>query len=346
MNFQFGHKWGLLITVDPPVNSVAPVVTGVGYNGQTMSTTNGTWTGDVDSYSYQWQANGIDIFGATSSTYTVTSTTEGTSITCQVIASNAGGSSDPANSNAIHNWIPSDATLRTWIDSSDTSTITATGDDVDQIDDKSENGYDFVSLGTPTTGTRSLNSLNVIDFNGGEGLESTSLQLPSNGNFVVVHLAVIDSVNDFLQSLHSWQAADDYQFQASEGDPTTEFDGRVNTTEATSFNLTGGPYSGPVVTVVVFDYSANTISARMDGTDRGSVNDYNSPVSQTGAYFSIFANRSQSERPNGAAADFVILDDVDSATIQKAEGYMAWKWDRVSQLDAGHTYKSAPPTAA
>ena len=61
-----------------------------------------------------------------------------------------------------------------WLDASDTSTITESGGVVSQWDDKSGNGYD-VTQGTaaaqPSSGTRTLNSLNVIDFGGNDYMQ-------------------------------------------------------------------------------------------------------------------------------------------------------------------------------
>ena len=58
-----------------PTNSAAPAVTGQTVQGQTLTTSNGTWTGSPTSYAYQWQdcnssgASCSNISGATSSTY-------------------------------------------------------------------------------------------------------------------------------------------------------------------------------------------------------------------------------------------------------------------------------------
>jgi hypothetical protein len=53
-----------------PVNTVAPAVTGTATVGQTLSTTNGTWTGaPAPTFTYQWQRAGSNIGGATASTY-------------------------------------------------------------------------------------------------------------------------------------------------------------------------------------------------------------------------------------------------------------------------------------
>jgi hypothetical protein len=57
--------------------------------------------------------------------------------------------------------------LKAWYDPSDTTSITSSSGKVSQINDKSGNGYNLVqatSANQPTTGTRTINSLNVLDY--------------------------------------------------------------------------------------------------------------------------------------------------------------------------------------
>ena len=85
---------------EAPVNTVAPALSDSTpvYN-QTISTTNGTWTSiTTPTYAYQWQRNGSNISGATSSSYTITSTDVGATVRCVVTATNPFGST-AANSN-------------------------------------------------------------------------------------------------------------------------------------------------------------------------------------------------------------------------------------------------------
>jgi hypothetical protein len=79
-----------------PVNSVAPALSGTPEVGETITTTNGTWT-NSPTFTYQWFLNGVAITGATSGTYVTDA--EG-SLTCQVTATNAVGS-NVAISNAL-----------------------------------------------------------------------------------------------------------------------------------------------------------------------------------------------------------------------------------------------------
>jgi hypothetical protein len=89
------------IIKNPPVNTVAPVVSGTASFGSTLSTTDGTWT-NTPTISYKWQRNGVDISGATSSTYTLVAADVGNPIRCVVTGTNGDGSSS-AISNATAN---------------------------------------------------------------------------------------------------------------------------------------------------------------------------------------------------------------------------------------------------
>lgn len=79
-------------TGNPPVNTVAPAITGTMTTGQTLTLGNGTWTGDATiTYTYAWLANGVVIDGATANTFVLTSAQTGKRIQGIVRASNAAG---------------------------------------------------------------------------------------------------------------------------------------------------------------------------------------------------------------------------------------------------------------
>jgi len=78
--------------VPVPVNTTAPVILGSAALGNTISVSDGIWSNSPTSYSYQWRRAGVNISGATSSTYTVIAADEGQALTCRVLATNTGGS--------------------------------------------------------------------------------------------------------------------------------------------------------------------------------------------------------------------------------------------------------------
>ncbi len=88
-----------VVAAAPPVNTALPVVSGTARDGQTLSATNGTWTGSPTiTFAYQWQrcdalgAACQPIAGATSSTYPLTPTDVGGTARVVVTATNSAGS--------------------------------------------------------------------------------------------------------------------------------------------------------------------------------------------------------------------------------------------------------------
>ncbi len=81
-----------------PVNAALPVVSGSAVEGQTLTTTNGTWTGSPTSYAYQWQdcstsgSSCTKINSATRTSYKLASSDVGHTLRAVATASNTGGS--------------------------------------------------------------------------------------------------------------------------------------------------------------------------------------------------------------------------------------------------------------
>jgi hypothetical protein len=90
-----------LSKVFAPVQTSPPVISGTGTVGQTLSSTVGNWTYAPTSYTYQWRRGATNIAGATTSTYVLQAADSGTSITMQLTAHNAAGSTLATLSNAI-----------------------------------------------------------------------------------------------------------------------------------------------------------------------------------------------------------------------------------------------------
>lgn len=89
---------------DPPLDTAVPSVSGVPSQGQTLTESHGVWTNNPSAYTYQWEdcdpsgQSCSPINGATSQTYTLTTGDVGDTIRVQEVASNAGGTGQPAQS--------------------------------------------------------------------------------------------------------------------------------------------------------------------------------------------------------------------------------------------------------
>ena len=82
----------VLVLPTAPVNTVLPAITGTEEVGETLTTTNGTWTGTpTPTYTRQWRRDGDDIDGATATTYVLVAEDEGADIDVVVTATNSGG---------------------------------------------------------------------------------------------------------------------------------------------------------------------------------------------------------------------------------------------------------------
>ena len=90
-------------TPSAPANTALPTISGTAIQGQSLSTTNGSWSGSPTSFTYQWQrcnttgASCSNVDGATAFSYALTSSDVGDTMRVVVTASNVGGST-PATS--------------------------------------------------------------------------------------------------------------------------------------------------------------------------------------------------------------------------------------------------------
>lgn len=86
--------------ISAPVNSALPTISGTPTQGQTLTAITGAWSNSPSSYAYQWKRSGVNISGATASTYLLVAGDVGATITVAVTASNAGGAGTAATSAA------------------------------------------------------------------------------------------------------------------------------------------------------------------------------------------------------------------------------------------------------
>ncbi len=71
-----------------PANTSLPVVTGTAAAGETLTCTQGAWSGSPNGFTYQWSREGVAIAGATNDTYVIQEADQGHTLTCTVTASN------------------------------------------------------------------------------------------------------------------------------------------------------------------------------------------------------------------------------------------------------------------
>ncbi len=74
-----------------PLNTAVPVIAGTPTVGQILSCSTGAWSYTPTSYAYQWLADGSALAGQTGATHTIAAADAGHALTCQVTATNPGG---------------------------------------------------------------------------------------------------------------------------------------------------------------------------------------------------------------------------------------------------------------
>lgn len=191
-----GFGGGAAPVVAAPVNSVAPVASGTVTIGGSLSCTTGTWSGSP-TYAYQWRRAGVNIGGATASSYTPVATDIGRAIDCVVTATNAGGSaSADSNDLAYDTATALGAKLTVLLDEreQDGSPI-----DVWQNQDASVADFTASTTARPATG-RTINSLAAPNFDGTANVISsastmTDMTTPATPAFHVMAVFSVDAIN-------------------------------------------------------------------------------------------------------------------------------------------------------
>lgn len=341
-----------------PTNTVAPVVSGTALMGYTLSTTDGTWTNTPTSYTYQWTRAGADISGATANTYAVTIADEGEAIRCKVTAINAGGSSTPATSNAVEQWIPTDAATapQAWARARKTSNLTLTGSSVDSwVIDGSIGGTlsQSTAASKPTYSATGFASRPGITFDGtDDSLDATvSLNYLRLVTGATIAMAARTTTTVGTRRAITVSTASDVvtRMGIRLGGGVIQIIGAGGTDGAafTSYNV-GVPPTTDAVYVGIINHATSTAVGSINGT-----------ASTPGAFTSsgatsdtASARRRLGQAINGAAdfwsgaiAEYLIFPAaLSTSDRQKLEGYLAWANNTVSALDGSHPYKSVAPT--
>jgi hypothetical protein len=238
-------------------------------------------------------------------------------------------------------WTPAEITTLGWWDASDTDSITDDTGSVSQINDLSGNNEHMTQAtgsAQPTTNSRTITGLNVLDHDGSDHMSNASFPAPASDDMAFFMVAVIDSIDGQADSLYVMDGNADFQLASNNA---SQFNGQINTNAGSDRSFTNGPFTGPSIFNSNFDKTGNNISGYVDGTKETTDTAYNTGLG-TGR-LGMFENRGEAQFPDGAMAEFVIIEDMTTATRQKMEGYLAWKWGIEANLPEGHPYENAPP---
>jgi hypothetical protein len=85
------YVYGALGSGSAPSNTAVPTISGTDQVGQTLTESDGTWSNNPVSFTYQWQHGGADIPGAISNTYTLSESDVGSTVDLVVTGHNSFG---------------------------------------------------------------------------------------------------------------------------------------------------------------------------------------------------------------------------------------------------------------
>ena len=243
-------------------------------------------------------------------------------------------------------WTPAEISTALWLDASDAGTVTETGGAVSQWDDKSGNGRNATAGAgfQPDYVPAGQNGLNVIRLDG----SSQYLNLGTGLDWMAAdadHVTFVVLKNDNYANIYG--AAN-----GSAGDASLHIGFRNDTSYR--MNRWGNDWYAPITA----NYNAGAFNLLEFGWDEGGEKFVYANAKLEGTSGSNVASALSAMAGGGRignvvgqgllAADlceFVILDTAAPSqdTVDKLEGYLAWKWGLEANLPADHPYKDAAP---
>jgi len=203
---------------------------------------------------------------------------------------------------------PLDLSPVLWLDASDTSTITESGGAVSQWDDKSGNGNDVTQAtasAQPTTGSTTINGLNVLALDGADFMTSASLSFTG-----LTMCAVFQHSSENFYLLGTG-TSNVYAGRGADGSSAAPVDNMGSMT----LRFNGAAFSGTTSNDVYDTMAASTkvVTLSVDGSFTQQIRPYGY-TSSTGM-------------PVGAIAEVIIVDGTLTAgEIADTETYLANKW--------------------
>lgn len=241
-------------------------------------------------------------------------------------------------------WTPAQISTAFWVDANDISTITLSGSNVSQWNDKSGNGNNAVQAtpaNQPTYSSTGFNSKPAVSFNG------------SNERLTVATGTFGSSISIFVVTNES-AALSEYRRILNIGDSVDAigYFGSINGNFATFFgdgsNWNDADTNSPSTTIksnnileVVNPTSGSNATPYVNGTAQ------NTKVGTMGTATGLVIGASivPNQFSVGPVAEIVIVNSGVSTTVrQQIEGYLAWKWGLEGNLPNDHPYKNEPPT--
>jgi len=255
-------------------------------------------------------------------------------------------------------WTPTElgADLALWLDAADTDTITLSGSNVSQWDDKSGNNRhasQAIAADQPIYTSNVLNGKPGVTFDGSTDFLTVAHDNALNAQIAPSSVVILyrERVSGFrlMQKAPSGTGASADAF----------FSSSSSVLGAAGTFTTSYPFWQNVWQFDVGTFSGNVIRHWRNGTKlvptnvtggsivNGELVSSSTPATNSDPLFiGKRDNPSSTEgHMNGELLETLILTSALSTDDrQKLEGYLAWKWGLVSNLPVDHPYKTKPPT--
>lgn len=219
------------------------------------------------------------------------------------------------------------AGLALWNDASDTASITATANAVDQWNDKSGNArHTTATLSRrPTTNTRTINSLNVLDFDGTDDVmigAAGTLAIPNGANTIFVVYAS-DNLGDATQNImNGLNAGSGLRYAL--GNTATDFQCQNRTTS--SIYTTQALVRSTSTVAAGFIRSGTSITPFVNGV-KGAAGTNAEDITLTQLNIGAQTNTGTINRFNGMLAEIIWYNSaLSDANCNLVGSYLTSKW--------------------
>lgn len=243
-----------------------------------------------------------------------------------------------------------------WLDASDASTLSVTGNALDSWTDKTGNGNTVTASGSarPSSGTRTINGLNAIDFDAASAHKMSKVSATDlgTGNLGYYYLAVIipdaasGDANPFSYQEGSGAQIGGRTISFSCGNTGNE----LTTRHSNGFRICADTFTVGNPTIAASAKAAGAGMAGIEWRKDGAVSSTSgstSNLSYTGASKSFCLGSLAINNLNyfdGLLAELIMISTPPTtAQKEELEGYVAHKWGIT--LPGAHPYFSSPPTA-
>ena len=250
-------------------------------------------------------------------------------------------------------WTPALITTALWLDAADAATITASGSALSQWNDKSGNARHLNTVGgsgSISTGTRTLNSKNVLDFPGTANLSRTSFSTTENNGWA--YLVTASDATSFSNAgaarfANFGVTGTNNRLFGGVGDFSTypianRVSARLGATSGSDIQATANITTSPIILNFGRSFQSDGV-LYIDGTLQGSATPTQNTADHSAQTLTIAGDANG--YLDGLIGEVILLKSLPSTnTRQRIEGYLAHKWGLTANLPETHPYKYQIPT--